>query len=241
MCDEWMPRLTLPLAFDDFPKLPRHPAYRYEYFDGAAQLTPRPQFVHARLDLIRFLATEPEERTQVRLLTDDDFTTLPGLFAGAFATQQPFGSISDAERLTAAQASLAKTRTGGDGPRLRAASFVAADERQGVIGAILVTLLPGGDPRDVNSFYWPNPVPEALWPSCPGQPHLTWMFVSPFARGHGVAGMLLRRAAEVLQGQGHRELWSTLLVGNETSTLWHWRCGFELLPRFWSLRGVKGE
>jgi GNAT superfamily N-acetyltransferase len=244
MCDEWMRALTFPMPIADFHKLPRHPAYKYEYFDGAAQLTPRPRHASLRVGLAPLLARAAapcDDGVTLRPVSADDDEPLAHLFAAAFHATQPFASLDDDERLRAAGACLDKTRTGGDGPWLRRASFVAEHERLGRAGAIFVTLLPGGDPLDADSLYWPSPVPEALWDTCPGQPHLTWVFVHPWLRQRGVATALLRRAATTLRDAGHAELWSTFLVGNDTSLLWHWENGFELLPSLMSRRRTGDE
>jgi L-amino acid N-acyltransferase YncA len=59
---------------------------------------------------------------------------------------------------------------------------------------------------------------------------LTWIFVSPWFQRHGVGMALLAECVERLRSLGYSELASTFLLGNESSTLWHWRAGFRLLP-----------
>src|SRR5688572_13248154 len=49
MIDDWFRSVELPIAFSEFVRLPRHPAYKYEYFDGRALLTPRP---HTRFAIV---------------------------------------------------------------------------------------------------------------------------------------------------------------------------------------------
>ena len=58
MCDEWMDGLQLPLTIEQFHRLPRNPAFKYEYLDGTAYLSPRPKYFHAMLDLAP-LAEQP--------------------------------------------------------------------------------------------------------------------------------------------------------------------------------------
>ncbi len=69
-----------------------------------------------------------------------------------------------------------------------------------------------------------------------GRPHLTWIFVHPFAAGQGAGTALLRAATRGLLALGYAELASTFLLGNESSTLWHWRNGFRLAGSPWSRR-----
>src|SRR5438046_2509923 len=71
-----------------------------------------------------------------------------------------------------------------------------------------------------------------------GQPHLTWVFVSPWVAGHGLGTCLLNRAAQALWKLGYTELLSTFLLGNDSSMLWHWRNGFELLAYPGSVRSM---
>ena len=51
MADDHFRRIELHLPFDEFHRLPRNSAYKYEYFDGRAVLSPRPKCHRAVLDL----------------------------------------------------------------------------------------------------------------------------------------------------------------------------------------------
>src|SRR5262249_6679478 len=122
---------------------------------------------------------------------------------------------------------------------VRQASFVAAEASGGgLLGAALVTLLPDGDPCDWDSYYWQGPPPEDCVARRLGRPHLTWIFVAPRRAGQGTGTALLAAVTQALTGLGYRELVSTFLLGNEASTLWHWRNGFRLLPYPGSLRHI---
>jgi L-amino acid N-acyltransferase YncA len=68
---------------------------------------------------------------------------------------------------------------------------------------------------------------------------LTWIFVSPQRAGHGVGTALLAAAVGALRTMGYTELVSTFLRGNDSSMLWHWRNGFELLAYPGSPRRVR--
>jgi len=74
-----------------------------------------------------------------------------------------------------------------------------------------------------------------------GRPHLTWIFVSPWQAGYGVGMALLAAAVQGLIGLGYRELASTFLLGNESSTHWHWRAGFRLLAYPGSMRVMREQ
>ena len=79
------------------------------------------------------------------------------------------------------------------------------------------------------------------WATGRGQPHLTWIFVAPFSKRHGIGTRLLAEAVAALRSHGYRHLLSTFLVGNDSSLLWHWRNGFELLPYSASRRVMRSS
>jgi L-amino acid N-acyltransferase YncA len=73
---------------------------------------------------------------------------------------------------------------------------------------------------------------------------LTWIFVSPWMAGQGIGTALLAAAVKALRELGYEHLLSTFMLGNESSMLWHWRNGFQLLAFPGSMRrrgdGVTG-
>jgi GNAT superfamily N-acetyltransferase len=230
-----MPPLELKIGIGQFRQLPRNAAYKYEYFGGSAWLTPRPRYYHAllRLPAVAAAPTEPAP-VALRRVTAGDWEAMVPIFAAAFRTQQPFGGLEDEPRRTAARKSLEQTRTGGDGPLIAQAAFVAvgeaeADAEPPLLGALLPTLLPAGDPTDWDSYHWPEPPPPDCIAGRLGRPHLTWIFVAPSLAGQGVGTALLQAAVRELVALGFTEMASTFLAGNDSSMLWHWRAGFELL------------
>jgi GNAT superfamily N-acetyltransferase len=243
MCDEWMPILRLPLTLAHYQQLPQHPAYKYEYSDGQLLLTPRAKFYHARLDLEAFRRRAmplPEPEIRLRPARADELPDLAEPFAAAFRRQQPFASLDAAARHEAARACLQRTRSGGDGPLIEQASFVVQEENQGgPVGAILVTLLPPGDPCDFDTYYWSAPPPPDCIARRLGQPHLTWVFVTPIVAGQGIGTALLAAAVRELLSLGFTELLTTFLLGNDSSMLWHWRNGFAVLPHPSSVRRLR--
>ena len=86
MLDEWFSAMELPLSWQQFWQLPQNPAYKYEYFDGRALLSPRPKTYRAVLDLHAFLkpagGITAGNQVAIRLLQEPDWQDLPGLFAG---------------------------------------------------------------------------------------------------------------------------------------------------------------
>jgi L-amino acid N-acyltransferase YncA len=76
-----------------------------------------------------------------------------------------------------------------------------------------------------------------------GRPHLTWIFVTRFLAGKGVGSLLLTAAVTKLRALGFTQLLTTFVLGNDSSMLWHWRNGFELLsyPNSIRVRSRKGN
>lgn len=131
---------------------------------------------------------------------------------------QPVASLTDDDRLKAAEDCLGHTRAGGDGSFVDDACMVAARD-DGRVGVILITLPP--DP----------PLKSAV-----GLPQVTWIFVGPWHTRHGIGTELLDAAVQSLLQRGFARLASGFLVGNEASMLWHWQAGFQLPEQPWSSR-----
>ncbi len=166
-----------------------------------------------------------------RPLEDRDWPLLSRPFAGSFRRVQPFASLSDRRRLEAARDCLKFTREGGDGPIIQPACHVAWREgRQHPIGAILVTLVPPVNLDDFWSLRWKTPPPSDCVERRLGHAHLTWIFVGPMHAGYGVGTALLALASRSLLELGYTEIVSSFILGNDSSMLWHWRNGFQLLP-----------
>lgn len=237
MLDRWFSVIKLPMSWRQFHRLPRNPAYKYEYFREAAWLSPRPKFHSARLELRRSPGGPPaeievhREPIRFRRLEDRDWRRLSRVFSGSFHRVQPFESLSDRRRLEAARDCLKHTRDGHDGPIIGPACYVASLEKTGrPIGAVLVTLVPPVDLEDFWTLQWKTPPPPDGVQRRLGHAHLTWIFVGPRFAGYGIGTALLEHASAGLIELGYTELVSSFIEGNDSSMLWHWRNGFRLLP-----------
>jgi hypothetical protein len=226
--DEWMPWLQLDLTPLEFQQLPRNAAYKYQYQSGAAWLNPRPRYYHALLELSASPLSS-DAGGLIRPIQASDMDTLIEVFADAFCSQQPFAGLTEPARRMAGQRSLEQVLSGGDGPWIEQASFLAHDEEGRCLGAIFITLLPLKDPTDFDSYSWETPPPPDAIEQRLGRPHLTWIFVGSSSTGQGVGTALLGAAAGALMALGYEELLSTFMLGNDSSMLWHWRMGFQLL------------
>jgi hypothetical protein len=235
MLDRWFSVIRMPMSWRRFHRLPRNPAYKYEYLERAAWLSPRPKFYTARLALgprgdAPAQALEIPEVVAFRPLADRDWPRLSRVFAGSFERVQPFASLGDRRRLEAARACLKHTREGRDGPIIGPACHVAVDPKDGdPVGAVLVTLVPPVDLDEFWSLQWKTPPPPDCVELRLGYAHLTWIFVGRAIAGSGVGTALLAEASRGLSELGYTELISSFILGNDSSMLWHWRNGFELL------------
>jgi predicted N-acetyltransferase YhbS len=241
MSDEWMPTLKLKLSRQEYEQLPRHPAFRYELLEGMTLISPWPRHCHAQLRLRRFrVPAGAAAQMPLRQATPADLEALIPILVNAFADAQPFGSLNEADARRAAEKSLRDVFAGSEGPFAEPASFVALDNER-IVGAIMITFIPGGDPTDWDSYQWREPAPPDLWTKREGQPHLTWIFVKKFSQGTGIGTRLLQEAVCALKKQGYGSLWSTFLLGNDSSMRWHWRNRFELAENLLSKRRMRRE
>jgi ribosomal protein S18 acetylase RimI-like enzyme len=242
MIERFFETIELPISIEQFHKLPYNPAYKYEYFGERAVLTPRPKFSHVILQLRDRLAVRDEIDAQVtvrvRPLRDDDWDLLADPFSNAFFRVFPFSALDDDQRRDAGDQCLRHTRNSGDGPVIMPACFVATDDEQ-PFGAILVTLWPDRDLSDWKAGDWPEAPPSDCVQKRLGVPHLTWVFVDSIVQDYGVGTALLRAAVNGLLDMGYDRLSSTVLQGNDSSLLWHWRNGFELLENPGSRRRMQ--
>jgi hypothetical protein len=228
MADSHYRRIELHLPFDEFLRLPRNSAYKYEYYDGRAVLSPRPKCHRAVLDLHPLTDVEPYE---VRALPPGEIMDFAELFCAAFRRTPPYAALDDEQALTVARECLEKTAGGGDGPVIGSACFQAFEKHFSYpVGAILITLLPAGIVDNWGSHTWKEPLPADAVERRLGCPHLTWIFVSPWVERHGMGTALLAASVTALMELGYTQLASTFLQGNDSSTLWHWHNGFRLQP-----------
>lgn len=240
MLDDWYRTLKLPMTVEQFHQLPRSPAYQYEHINDCAWMTPRPRTFNAVLQLSeRPVATTRvnSEPVGFRSIEPSDWSTLPTMFAESFKEVAPFVALNEDERLRASIECLHQTQSGGDGPLIEPASFVAwSAETQRPLGAILITLIPKRDEGEIWDGEWSElPATESARVLL-GRPHLTWVFVTPRSARHGVGSSLLDQSVNALLRLGYHDLGSTFLLGNESTMLWHWRNGFRVLRYAWSMR-----
>jgi hypothetical protein len=225
-------RVSFQLDLKLWQKMPRHPSFKHEYFNGKLHWTPRPNTCDVYLDLDRWQSPQPGERLRrtehpptLRHLQEGDWEKLPRVFCAGFCQWPPLSQWQGPARLRAARCILDWTRLEKDGPLVLPACFVAMDRdrfstshEEAIAGAIIVTLVPVAHLRGA--------------PATEGEhlPHLDWIFVPWVEQRHGIATLLLAAVVHQLRVLGHKTLASTVLTGNPPAMLWHWSSGFRL-PR----------
>ncbi len=233
MINDWFTDLSFEIDWETFHKLPRHSAYRYEFKEGRCRISGRPQFYHAKSDLNGLLECtcgHEENQWEISPIEHDDWSELVFLFARAFSRSAPLIHLPEEQQNAAAMALLQRTQNGKDGPLVDAASLLIRDpQSQEPLGAILVTLVPSDDFINFEPEHWSQQAPVGAVKYGWGQPHLTWIFVDSQVAREGLGKVLLNNSAQQLCEFGYSTLVSTFLSGNQASTLWHWKMGFQLL------------
>jgi GNAT superfamily N-acetyltransferase len=225
------PRIELPVTFEQFHRLPRNPAYKFEYFGGRAVLTARPKLFSCVRDAEPF---EARDEYLIEPLAAKEILAIEDLFLSACRRTQPFESLDNDAARACARDCLARVVTGGDGPLLEAACFLAheLDHPDHPVGAAIVTLAHEDILTVPFAGEWKDPPPDAVSRRL-GCPHLTWIVVNPWFNRRGVGTAMLAAVLRAIRGLGYRQLASTFALDNGPSALWHWRNGFRLLPN-WS-------
>jgi len=226
-------RVSFPLPMELWRKMPRHPSFKHEYWDGKLHWTPRPKTCEVYLELDRWQPPPPGEYSfpherkeiTIRKLQEQDWQSLPRVFCMAASQWPPLSQWDSPAPRRAAKIIIEWARQGKDGPLVSEACFVGLardrlreNEEASITGAAIVTLM--ATERLLNP---PPNSPEFL-------PHLNWIFVTWMEYRRGVGTRLLESVITELRVLGHKTLASTVLVGPPAPMLWHWANGFRL-PR----------
>ncbi|MCA9090345.1 MAG: hypothetical protein KDA90_17120 [Planctomycetaceae bacterium] len=234
MLTNQFPQLQFPLTAADAQRLPRNPAYRYRVCPDHLELDPQPRCGHALLTTDSSVGVRDSAGGwTARPLAASDWPSLTDLFLDAFTSTLPLSVLSAEDCQRIAEESLSRTRAGDDGLLIDSASFVIRQPgHQGIIAAILITLMPAGNLRNFTDPIWQESSPKDALTQHWGRPHLTWVMTSPSYARRGLARHLLQLALLELKQLGYSELASTFLLDNVPSLLWHWSCGFHLQAAF---------
>jgi len=227
----WFLPIQIPLSWESFQKLPRHPAYRYEFRNEEVCLTGRPILKNCRIGTDTGTASSSlPHGIELLPLTSWSSSELANLFQQAFQNSAPFASLSADDRVRATDEHFLNVLRGRSWPvDWRASRGIRQPGSLDPVGASLVTRVPSADWSDFTDPAWQTQPPENAAESGWGLPHLTWLFIPPQAQRQGFATILLNHARTFLHTQGDQELYSTILVGDHSSLLWHWKQGFQLI------------
>ncbi len=231
----WFKPAVYRMCWEEFRKLPRHPAYRYEYRRGELTISGRPRQLNCRLPLETF-PVAPTQQTnrsdnfqQTPLKTSSE-SRLVELFEQSFSQTFPYRHLEARERRRAAESQIGKAFHGSSWPvNDDASQILINNENQQAVAAAIITQVPDGNWSDFSDPAWQcRPAKDAAGQKW-GVPHLTWIMVDARFQRRGLAALLLRHASETVRQQGHTHLFSTFHIGNHASMLWHWKQGFQLI------------
>ena len=246
MLDDWFTTIKLPLSGRQFHQLPQNPAYKYEYLDKTAWLSPRPKFSSVRLSLGHETRRHLGKSTIKSRLAFAGWETRLAPTLAPFRRGVPPGpAVREPERSAPArggacllEADPLRTRWTHDRTCLpRGLRHGARTSR-------------GCDPRDVDPDDRPRRVLElsmeitttaGLRRAAARQAAPDLDLRRPMARPPRywlrTPGSRIRSLLEL----GYTELISSFILGNTSSMLWHWRSGFELLPYMGSLQAFRSR
>ena len=218
---EYIQSRRVRIDWSEYLKLPRHPAYKFEYWSGHLQMSPRWTSFNLALDLKPHGEQglfEGQDVARVRPVRATDWDALPYLYADAFQRTPPFETTSDEGMYRQGRKDLRAIRPRVEDPKVAGATVVADGLESGeLVGAFLVTMSTvwGEAPRGPDSPAWPT---------------LSWAMVTPPCANKGVGMGLLAAACRALWDLGHRELRVSVHPANVNAVAFYWRCGFRLLP-----------
>jgi hypothetical protein len=218
--DDYVTPLKMPMTIDGFSRFPTLAGYKAELKGGNVEITYTPRLSMARLRVARREARTVSGVTIEPIDVKPMQEPLAKLFAMSLAHVPPLDTMAPTTRRHAADAEMKHLANGGHGEVYGRACFGAVDATsQKLIGAALVTRI------SLTSSEWPEEqLPSTLL-------NLTWLFVAP-ERQRGAAGTtLLERVVNTLADEGHEWLVSHIPQENVPGVMFHWRNGFELVPR----------
>lgn len=197
------------MDFDVFERLPRHPDWRYEYWDGALHLSHRPRSLSLQRPTDPTPGPAGAGKTPVAdlvPLSDVGRERAAAFLTAVWEDEDPYRSYADDRRSEILTAQVARTLDG----EVHDASVVAV--RGGVVvGTALVV--------------------QETWPERERRsPVLTWLSVDWEVRSRGVATAMLTAVCERLAAAAEPVLFSACSVANVPSLRWHLANGFTVLP-----------
>ncbi|WP_437188153.1 hypothetical protein SH668x_001583 [Planctomicrobium sp. SH668] len=236
MLNDYFLPIELSVSWNEFLALPRNPAFRYTYFNNTASITANPRYYHCLLALSSPSAEPPSKAVscfysefELRQVQETDWQLLREVFRSAFNRSPPLSQLQMSQQQAACERILSGTFAGHFGSFSPQSSFVIIDREAGdILGASLITLIPSGNLEDFDTEHWKESPPPNAFSEGWGQPHLTWIFVTPELQRRSLGTALLNASKAELKTQNYTHLASSFLLGDAPSMLWHWKSGFQL-------------
>lgn len=195
------------MSFEEFERMPRELGWKYEYWDGAAHISPGHQVVVATVPTAPRSESSP---CAIRPLEPADEAPLVAAYVRAFGGTIEYCGWQPGKIVESARESVGRylaEKRGQPHAASRVAVAVEPGEREEtVVGATL--LLDGG--------------PELA--------QLDMLFSVPEWHQRGLATAMVGSAVNALHAAGIGTLESAYVLGNAPSRAWHRKFGFSELP-----------
>ena len=192
---------ALPMTIDEFHLLPRRLGWKYEYFDGAAHVTPASVVVECVVDVVFRLLPHPYA---VQAVGPDHRDSLIEAYRDAFEPTPDYLDWPPEAFSASAGTTIDGYFSGAYGAPSPTSRLLLHEGE--VVGAALVVVS-----RDERHCLKP-------------------VFVRSARQRRGVATALASSVICALHDLGQSALYSTFLLANEPSRSWHRRLGFVELP-----------
>jgi hypothetical protein len=204
----------IPMTPDEFHRLERELGWKYEYWDGCAQISPSSALMRCSRPVGDIESTRLI--VQVEPVMPSDAQALTQAYVAAFGGGVEYCDWPEEKMREDASTSVEGFFSGRGGAPLTASRLVRdhADPSAPVIGALLVV---------------ETGVGVAL---------MDLLFVVPGRLRQGLASAMAASALVALKETGFQALESRYLLANQASRAWHHRMGFVDQPDFMSARAM---
>ena len=196
------------MSWEQYERLPPHPGWKHEYWDGVAHITPRSCFAVVRIDVHPRSFRSPLE---LRAVAAADETSLTSAYLDAFRDAVEYCDWEEDSIARSAGKNVRAYCAGRRGEPLFGSSCLASDRAaqdttEAVAGAALLVRTDDGHPM------------------------LDMLFVRPIGQRRGLATDLLSWCLEELHLRGETILRSRYHLANDASQAWHRKFGFTEEP-----------
>lgn len=195
--------MHVPFPWEALDRLPRHPDWKYEYWDGELHLSHRPWPIEVRRPVGEPVALPPRAPPVRLLRPDEDEVPLRSFLRDIWWDEPPYVTYDEELRRRVLDDEVRRARW----PAADAPGAVAEVDGE-LVGALLTT----SRGRDDDTLI------------------LSWLTVAFEHRECGAATAMLAVLLSELGRLGEEQVGSAFSIANEPSLRWHLRQGFRIVP-----------